>query len=138
MHPKMLTHEFDDALTPIVEKIYLENKEGYVAGDFNISLMNYETDNPTSYFLENVCSNSLFRYINILTHHILQYKTLIDNILHNGINGNAISENITIDISDHLAHFLITCYQVHTEEKPKKALTRTFKSFVQDYFKHDL
>ena len=47
----MLTYEFNDMLTPILEK----NKEGYVMGDFNIYLMNYETDNPTSHFLDTVC-----------------------------------------------------------------------------------
>ena len=134
----MLTHEFNDMLTPILEKIYLENKEGYVIGDFNINLMNYETDNPTSHFLDNICSNSFFPYINIPAHHTSRSKTLIDNILHNGINGNTISGNITTDISDHLVQFLITSYQVHSEAKPKKILTRTFKSFAQDNFKHDL
>ena len=47
-------------------------------------------------------------------------------------------ENITTDTSDHLAQFLITSYQVHSETKPKKILTRNFKSFAQDNFKHDL
>ena len=100
--------------------------------------MNYETDNPTSHFPDNIWSNSFFPYINILTRHTSRYKTLIDNILHNGINANTISGNITTDISDHLAQFLITSYQVHIETKPKKILTRSFKSFVQDNFKYDL
>ena len=134
----MLTHEFNNMLTPILEKISLENKEGYVMGDFNINLMNYETDNPTSHFLDNVCSSSLFPYINIPTRHTSRAKTLLDNIIHNSINGNAISGNITTDISDHLAQFLITSYQVHSKTKPKKTLKRNFKSFVQDNFKHDL
>ena len=70
--------------------------------------MNYKTDNPTFNFLDNVCSNSFFPYINIPTRHASRSKTVIDNILHNGINGNKISRNITTDISDHLAQFLIT------------------------------
>ena len=51
----MLTHEFNDMLTPILEKDSLENKEGYIMRDFNINIMNYEIDNPTSHFLDNVC-----------------------------------------------------------------------------------
>ena len=31
----MLTHEFNDMVTPILENISLENKEGYVLGDVN-------------------------------------------------------------------------------------------------------
>ena len=77
-----------------------------------------------------------FPYINIPTRHTSRSKTLIENILHNGINGNTISGNITKDISDHLAQFLIISYQVNSETKPKKMLTRAFKSFVQDKFKH--
>ena len=89
-------------------------------GDFNINLMNYEADNPTSHVLDNICLNSFFSYINIPTHHTSQSKTLIDNILYNGINGNTISGNITTNISDHLAQFLITSYQTHSETNPKK------------------
>ena len=137
-HPKMLTHEFNDRVIPILEKIYPENKEGYVMGDFNINLINYETDNTTSHFLDNICSNSFFPYINIPTRHTSWSKTFIDNILHNDINANTISGNITTDISDHLAQYLITSYQVHSETKPKKILTKSFKSFVQDNFKYDL
>ena len=37
--------------------------------DFNINLMNYETGNPTSLFLDNTCSNSFFPCINIPTRH---------------------------------------------------------------------
>ena len=131
----MLIHEFNDMLTPILEKISLENK-GYVIGDFNINLMNYEIDNTTSHFLDNVCSNSFFSYINIPTCHKSQSKTLIDNILHKGINRNTVSGNITTNISDHITQFLISSYQAHNETNPKKIMTRTFKSFVQDNFKH--
>ena len=42
-HPRMLTHQFNDMLTPILEKISLKNK-GYVMGDFNITFMDYETE----------------------------------------------------------------------------------------------
>ena len=56
----MLTHESNDMPTPVSENISLENKERYVMGDFNINLMNYETDHFTSHFLDNVCLNSFF------------------------------------------------------------------------------
>ena len=116
----MLTHEFSDMLISILEKIYLENKEGNVMDDFSINLMNYERDNPTSHFLDNVCSNSFFPYINISARHTSRFKTLIDNILHNGINGNTASGNRATDISNHLVQFLITSYQVHSETKPRQ------------------
>ena len=131
-------HEFNDMLTPVLQKNSRESKEGYIMADFKINLMNCETDNPTSQFPDNFRRNIFFPHINNPTCHTSRYKTLIDNVLHNGINGNTVSGNVTTDISDHLAQFLITSYQAHSETKPKKILTRTFKSFVQENFKHDL
>ena len=90
-HPNMLTHEFNDILIPILETICLENEEGYVMRYFNINLMNYEIDLPTSHFLDNFCSNSFFPYIMYPERHLSRSKTLIDNLLHNGINGNTVS-----------------------------------------------
>ena len=56
----MLMNEFSDMLTLILERIFLENKERHVMGDFNIHLMNYETDNPVSLFLDNVQTVSIY------------------------------------------------------------------------------
>ena len=81
----MLTHDFDDMLTPLL--------------DFNINLMKYKTVNLTSHFLNNLCLNSFFPYINIPKRHTSRSKTLIDNTLHNGITGITVSENITTNIS---------------------------------------
>ena len=49
----------------------------------------------------------------------------------------SIDHNITDNI-DRKVPIFITSYQVHRETKPKQILTRHFKSFVQDNFKHDL
>ena len=38
-------------MSHILEKISLEIKEVYLLGDFNINLLNYETDRPTAEFL---------------------------------------------------------------------------------------
>ena len=56
----MLMNEFSDMLTLILERIFLENKERHVMGDFNIHPMNYETDNPVSLFLDNVQTVSIY------------------------------------------------------------------------------
>ena len=122
-------------LTPILEKISLENK-GYVMRTSTSTLWTMRQ------IILHLISLTIFVqtvsfHISISLHVIHHGLKLIDNILHNGINGNTISGNIT-DISDHLAQFLITSYLVHRATKPKKIITRTFKSFVQDNFKHDL
>ena len=67
----MLMHELNDMLTPILDKISRENKEGYIMRDFNINLINYEIDDPTSQFPNNVCWNSFFPYNNTL--HVINH-----------------------------------------------------------------
>ena len=59
-------------------------------------------------------------HISISLHVIHHGLKLIDNILHNAINGNTASGNITTGISNHLVQFLITSYQVHSETKPRQ------------------
>ena len=107
-------------------------------GDFNINLVNYDSHNPTSQFPDGFCSNSFFPYINIPTHHIPRSKTLTDNIFCNNINENAISGNLTTDISDHLTQFIITPTLAKFKIKPKNILARNFKSFRHKTFKNDL
>ena len=67
-------------------------------GVFNIQLVSYETDNPTSLFFDNVCSINFLPYINITTRHSSRSKTLINNILNNNINGTTVSGNIASNI----------------------------------------
>ena len=118
----MLTHKFKDMLTANsnIRKNFSWKQRRICNGRLQHQPMTYETDHPTSHFLDNVFSNSFFPHVNMPTCHTSRSKTLIDNILHNGINGNTISGNISTDISDHLAQFLITSYQKHSETKPKK------------------
>ena len=50
-HPGMSVDEFNDIyLTPLLKKITFENKNIFLTGDFNINLLNTETDEPTSSF----------------------------------------------------------------------------------------
>ena len=50
-HSRMSTEEFKNH---ILEKTSFENKEVYLLGDFNINLLNYETDRPTAEFLDTI------------------------------------------------------------------------------------
>ena len=48
----MSTEEFNNQyMSHILEKISFENKGVYLLGDFNINLLNYETDRLTGEFL---------------------------------------------------------------------------------------
>ena len=137
-HSKMSVQEFNNILMPTSEKISKENKDAYLMGDFNINLINYDSHNLTSQFLDGTCSNSFFPYINIPTRHSPRSNALIDNIFHNNINENAISGYLTTDISDHLVQFQITPTLARFKIKPKKILTRNIKSFSHGKCKNDL
>ena len=69
----LLTREFNDMITPILEQIYLENNEGYEVGNISINL-------------GNVCSNIFFLYINIPTHHTSWSKTLKSTKIKNNLD----------------------------------------------------
>ena len=103
----MTMQEFNNILIPIPEKKSKENKDTYLMGDSNINLINFSSHNPTSQFLDSICSNSFFPYKNISTRQTTRPKTFIDNIFPININKNPVSGNLTTDISNHLAHFLI-------------------------------
>ena len=57
-HPCMLVDDFNENyLTPLLKKITAENKNIFLTGDFNINLLNTESDEHTSSFLNNLTSN---------------------------------------------------------------------------------
>ena len=70
-------------MSHILEKISLEIKEVYLLGDFNINLLNYETDRPTAEVFDNIYSNSFVPYTTLPTHITSRSKMLIDNIFFN-------------------------------------------------------
>ena len=107
-HLKLPIGEFHyQFLSPILEKASFENSDNYILGDFNISLLNYESDRYTAYFLDDMYSNSCTPYITLPTCITPRSKILIDNIFYNNFNAS-MSGNLITDISDHLAQFIIT------------------------------
>ena len=118
----MPVDEFNDIyLTPLLKKITFENKNIILTGDFNINLLNTETDEPTSSFLKNLASNLFIPHIILPTRITTRSKTLIDNIFSNSLNSSYISGNITTSILIIYRNFYLyliltskTCYQSTT------------------------
>ena len=96
---------FNSKIADLLEKNKLENKLCYLMGDYNINLLNYETDELTANFVDIVYSYAFVPLINRPTRVSKYSATLIDNILTN--NHNALVQCcqgilvIDIDISDH-------------------------------------
>ena len=79
-----------------------EKKEVALLGDYNINLLNCDSDKNTCVFLELMLSFFFLQRIIKPTRITLRSETLTDNILINELHSNIVAGNITTDISDHL------------------------------------
>ena len=78
-HPNMSIFEFiSDFLEPLLNKISFEKKEVILLGDYNINLLNCESDKSTSDFLELMLSFSFLPQIIKPTRITPRSQTLID------------------------------------------------------------
>ena len=86
------------------------NKTIVLLGDFNIDLLNFDTSEYVSTFLDDLASNSLQPQILLPTRISNNSKTLIGNIfcnIPNPLVKSAMSGSISSSISDHLPQFFI-------------------------------
>ena len=107
-------------------------------GDFNIDLLKYEKDHNTADFLDQMYSASVAPPITSPTRITSHSRTLIDNIFSMDISENAISGNIVMSISDHLAQFLFLPIDQFKTNNNKNIYQRNFKSFNQQIFLQDI
>ena len=138
-HPNMSIFEFiSDFLEALLNKISFEKKEVILLGDYNINLLNCESDKSTSDFLELMLSFSFLPQIIKPTQITPRSQILIDNIFLNEIYSNVIAANITTDISDHLTQFVaIPAQKQFLENKKQDVYKRNYKNFDYIKFKED-
>ena len=132
-HPCMSVSEFNDEyLCPLLEKLGNEKKQVILMGDFNISLLNYDTQTDTNGFLNLMHSHSLIPFILKPTRLTAKTKTLIDNIFTNIIDIPHTSGNLTYSIADHLPQFVILETTSPIKKKSKSVFKRDFNQYVKD------
>ena len=104
-HPTMDTKTFNEKyFNEVISKITDEKKVCYLAGDFNIDLLNSETVPDTKDFFDSITSNLFVPHITLPTRITNRSQTLIDNIFSNNPEfENCTSGNFTFSISDHVA-----------------------------------
>ena len=101
-HPSLNNLDFTHSyILPLLEKLSYENKQVMLMGDFNMNLLNYNTNKRITQFVGELYTNSFIPYVNLPTRIMNQSETLIDNIFYNKINPEATAGNITISILDH-------------------------------------
>ena len=108
---------FTGQLDNILDKLRVERKAIYLAGDYNINILNSDKHKPSAEFLETLFSYSLCPLINRPTRITNSFASLIGNIFSNVINCKLVSGLFYTDISDHLPIFVLDqtkkCLQVH-------------------------
>ena len=89
-------------------KLRLNNEKNiFIAGDFNFDLIKTYTHQPTCDFYDLLSTNFLLPMILLPTKINSNVNTLIDNIFTNYLHPNTVSGNLTVAISDHLPSFAI-------------------------------
>ena len=84
-HPNSEIGQFLHYLSKVLAKLNKENKECYMAGDFNIDLLKYDTNNKYSEFLNTMTSFGFLPHL-LQPTRITEYSsTVIDNIYGNNL-----------------------------------------------------
>jgi exonuclease III len=106
--PSGCLQSFNDSYNSLLNKLCTGNDkfETYIAGDFNINLLNYETHNDTNTFLNTAFEHHLYPIITRPTRFSNTNTTLIDNIFTNNPGNNYYAGLLLTDLSDHLPIFL--------------------------------
>ena len=135
--PCVSGNNFTDHIDEIFSRLNAENKNCYIMGDYNINLLQCDTDITVQHFMNILDSQSFYPTINKPTRITTDSATLIDNILTNDYL-NHTAGVLVADISDHLPVFLIIDNfreSVQANIKPKR---RVFDKSSIENFIHDL
>ena len=125
----------DEYIKPLSTRLAAENKNKYIAGDFNLDLLKVDNHKATFDFLGTMMSDLLLPSITIPTRLNPINNTLIDNIFTNDINPGIKSGNLTVGISDHLPSFIIIPKKNHNHiPKNHNIYKRDLRGFDREGF----
>ena len=86
-YPTVNNQDFIDSyILPLLEKLSYESKQIMLMGDFNMILLNYNTNERITQFVDKLYTNSFTPYINLPTRITNQSETLIENLFYDKIN----------------------------------------------------
>ena len=111
---------FNDSYNSLLNKLCTGNDkfETYIAGDFNINLLNYETHNDTNTFLNTAFEHHLYPIITRPTRFSNTNTTLIDNIFTNNPGNNYYAGLLLTDLSDLLPIVYVSDNKFYEKKKP--------------------
>ena len=100
----------------------------FICRDYNINLIRQDMHEGTGNFVNNLYGNSLVSWITRPTR-LGKTSTLIDNILANKCNYNAVTRLLITDISDHLPIFFIS--KSNSKTNTLKFITSTSRPITE-------
>jgi len=103
----------------LIEKINSKNKEIVLMVDFNINLLNSDSNSQTGNFLNLNLENYLKPFIIKPTRKTSHSKTLIDNIFSNYSKDSFVAGNLICSISDHLPQILLLGIETNKTKKER-------------------
>ena len=98
-------------------------------GDFNINILNCDSDKNTADFVDTIYASSLYPTINTPTQITATSKTLIDNIFYNDFTRKITAGNIATSVSDHLTQFLLITDQTTNFDNNRKKEVPKIRKF---------
>ena len=126
-------------MTSLPTNLQKEEKTFMLMGDFNINLLNTDTNTNISEFYDNMSSHLFAPYILQATRLTKISETLIDNIFLNSIEVETFSGNFTSLISDYPPKLLIL-KDFHRKSTVRNNIVykRNYRFFKGSKFKNDL
>ena len=106
-HHTISPKEFTLIMSNLLSKLSKEKKPCYLAGDFNMNLLQLESKPEIEDYFDMITEKNFTPLITSPTRITNNTKTLIDNILFNEFSSNIISGNLTVGISDHMPQFAL-------------------------------
>jgi len=114
--------QFNDSLDAVLSAVKCSRNKIFLAGDFNINVLNHDSHCETDAFLNLMYSNKCFPVITCPTRFSSNGSTLIDNIFTSCLEDNYQSGVLINDISDHLPVFYLTSCDVVYDKSRKSNL----------------
>lgn len=136
-HHSLSVKDFNKILGTLLENINKQGKLLVLTGDFNINLLNYDTDTNVTNFIDTLSNYLILPHINLPTRITETSKTLIDNIFISPTTQKSTSGNFITGISDHLAQFVVLENLISTYTNSDHHFYKDWKNFNAENFKKD-
>ena len=130
-------NSFLDYIESILNKLYKENKDIYLCGDFNSDILKIDYKNNYKRFYDLLSSYGLLPFILLPTRIADNSATIVDNIFTNNTNNTIISGNVVTDFSDHFSQF-VSVQKLKLDCKSISVYKRDYSKFSEESFRDDV